>query len=114
MNDTIPLNDRQKKILNLLGERGEQSRQQLSKFISQQKTYSKITLIRDINHLLNTGLISVTGRARAVKYFLPHTNPLLAYFDIESYFEKDQDSRGGKKGFEKDIFDKLQNVFTSE
>ena len=114
MDDTIFLNDRQKKILSLLQERGELSRLELGKFVSQQKTYSKITLIRDINHLLNAGLISATGKARAVKYLLPNRNPLLNYFNLDDYFEKDQNTRGGKKDFEKDIFDKLQNLFTSE
>ena len=114
MNDTISLNNRQKTILDLLKEKGNLSRLELTQLISQAKKYSKITLIRDINHLLNTRLISSTGKGRAIKYFLSYTNPLLRYFDIEPYFDKDPDIRGGKKDFEKEIFFKLDNLYTDE
>jgi len=114
MNDTISLNNRQKTILDLLKEKGDLSRLELTQLVSQAKTYSKITLIRDINSLLNVGLISSTGKGRATKYHLPHTHPLLSYFDIEPYFDKDPDVRGGKKGFENEIFFKLDKLFTKK
>jgi len=114
MNDTILLNERQKKILNLLKERGKLSRLELTESVSQRKTYSKITLIRDLNHLLKEKLISSVGKGRAIRYFLPTINPLLSYFDIEAYFEKNPEERSGKKDFEKDIFAKLGNLFTDE
>jgi Fic family protein len=114
MNDTILLNERQKKILYLLREKGKLSRLELTKLVSQRKTYSKITLIRDLNNLLKADLISSVGKGRAIKYFLPNINPLLSYIDIEAYFEKNPEERSVKKEFEKEIFTKLKNLFTNE
>lgn len=114
MNDTIFLNERQKKILNLLKGSSKLSRLELTKLVSQRKTYSKITLIRDINHLLQARLVSSEGKGRATRYSLPNINSLLSYLDIEAYFEKNPDERSGKIDFENDIFAKLKNLFTDE
>jgi len=101
-------------ILNLLEEKGNLSRLELTEQVSLGKTLSRITLIRDINRLLQTGLVSSSGKGRATHYHLPNKNPLLNYFDIEAYFGKDPETRGGKKDFAKDIFNKLDNLFTSQ
>ena len=113
MNDTTLLNERQKKILNLLEEKGNLSRLELTELVPQGKNLSRVTLIRDINRLLQMGLVSSSGKGRATRYLLPNKNSLLNYFDIETYFDKDPETRGGKKDFVKDLFDKLDNLFTS-
>src|SRR3990167_801768 len=114
MDDTILLNNRQKKILSLFINKGELSRSELTQLILPEKAVSKITLIRDLNSLIKAKLLASKGQGRARRYFLPNNNPLLRYFDIQEYFQKDPDTRGGKKGFENEIFGKIGDLFTDE
>ena len=57
MNDTI-LNPRQIQILDLFKKIDELSRTKISGLISTKKPYSKITLIRDLNELIDKGYIA--------------------------------------------------------
>jgi len=111
MNDTI-LNDRQKKILEILQGSGGLSRLELAGLISFNKPVSKITLIRDINTLIKAGLILAEGKGRYTSYFIPITNPLLEYVDIDSYFSKEVDNRNARNNFNVNVFDNLTNLFT--
>ena len=114
MDVTILFNNRQKKILSLFINKGELSRSELTQLILPEKAVSKITLIRDLNSLIKAKLLASKGQGRARRYFLPNNNPLLRYFDIQEYFQKDPDTRGGKKGFENEIFGKIGDLFTDE
>lgn len=112
MNDTI-LNNRQKLILSELRKRNNLSRLEISKLLPDgKKTFSKITLIRDLNYLKKMGLIFSKGEARSVKYYIPNTNPLLEFVDIDEYFESDVDDREIKTGFDHKIFGRLSNLFS--
>src|SRR3990172_3217679 len=113
MNDTI-LNDRQKKILEILQGSGGLSRLELAGLISFNKPVSKITLIRDINTLIKAGLILAEGKGRSTSYFIPITNPLLEYVDIDSYFSKEVDNRNARNNFNVNVFDNLTNLFTDK
>lgn len=113
MNDTI-LNDRQKKILELLKGSGKLSRLELAESVPLNKPVAKITLIRDINTLIKAGLILAEGKGRSTSYYVSNTNPLLEYVDIDSYFSKEADSRNARNNFNVNIFDNLTNLFTTE
>jgi Fic family protein len=113
MNDTI-LNSRQEKILELLKNNGKLSRPELTGLISLHKPVSRITLIRDINALIKAGLIHTEGKGRSTSYYTPITNPLLEYIDIDSYFNKEENSRNAKNNFNVNVFDNLTNLFTNE
>jgi len=113
MNDTI-LNDRQKKILEVIKRSGGLSRQQLTELISLNKPVSKITLVRDINTLIKSELVLAKGKGRSTSYYISNTNPLLEYVDIESYFSKEADNRNARNNFNVNVFDSLTNLFTNE
>ena len=111
MNDTILLNDRQKSILKIIEENGELSRARLTNQLFLEKSVSRITLIRDINHLLKVKLLTLKGRGRATRYLPANTNPLLTYLDLKEYFAKETETRKGKIEFDKAVFGKLKNLF---
>lgn len=114
MNDTILLNDRQKSILKIIEENGELSRARLTNQLFLEKPVSRITLIRDINHLLKVKLLTLKGKGRATRYLPANTNPLLKHLDLKEYFGKVAEAREGKIEFDKEVFGKLKNLFTAK
>lgn len=75
---------------------------------------SKITIIRDLQILLDKKLIKKEGRARAVKYFEVVANKLVSYFDVEDYFKNEVEKRKIEYSrFNFEIFKKLSNLVSS-
>lgn len=101
---------RQQKILKLLKKNEFLSRAQISDFLS----VSKPTVVRDLKELANKGLVTLKGRAKATKYFLPNKGTLCEYIDIGGYFKKELNERKAKTTFDWEIFKKLKNIFTDE
>ncbi len=113
MNDTN-LNDRQKKILEILKEEGSLSRGALSDQISPDESVSRITFIRDLNHLVELGLVDITGKGKNTVYSLVETNNLLSYLDLDNYFKIDTDSRSVGVDFNENVFAHLKNLYTPD
>jgi len=114
MNDTI-LTPRQRYILNIINQHNGLLREEIREKIRSFYPVSRITLIRDLNFLLNNKLIKFQGKARATKYLSKIDNLLLRQFDIERYFADDFDKRKNvKKTFDFEIFKNLNNLFFSE
>lgn len=101
---------RQKKILAILTEK-PLSREKISLALVQIYPVSKITLIRDLNHLVGLGIIEKAGTGNSVGYVSTEKNPLLNYIDIKEYFD-DQVGRDklGLIKFNFDLFDDLKNL----
>ncbi len=77
--------------------------------------HTRLTLIRDLNELVEQGLIERKGAGRSVRYFEILGSPLLKAFSLNSYFRKDLDERTpGKLSFRFEVFDELNNLFTKE
>ncbi|MBI2086520.1 Fic family protein [Candidatus Daviesbacteria bacterium] len=110
MNDTN-LNDRQKQILLILKQKGSITRQELTEKISTKKGISRITIIRDLNNLINDKLVKVEGKGKNTKYSLFETNYLLTYFDLDGYFI--EEDRVIKKGFDVSVFGHLNGLYSS-
>lgn len=112
MNDTI-LIPRQKYILNLINQSEGLLREEIQKEIQSLYPISRITLIRDLNILLENKLIKFQGQARATKYFSIEKNIILRKFDINRYFIDDSDNRKNtEKSFNFKIFENLHNLFS--
>jgi len=112
MNETI-LTNRQKSILNLISQSTGISRGNIQKLIQKIEVISKPTLIRDLNFLIKNKLIKVEGNASSTKYFSFEDNPLLKYFDLDTYFKLDPDQRlGVKKKFDYKIIGNFKNLFS--
>lgn len=111
MNETI-LTPRQKYILNLINQSEGLLREEIQEKVGITYSFSKPTLIRDLNILLKHGLIRSEGRARATKYLPKTLNPLNRPFDTERYFIDEPDKRiGVKKTFDFQIFENLHDLF---
>ena len=96
MIDTI-LTTRQKYILNLINQSQGLLRDAIHEQIRNVYSYSKPTLIRDLNILLKNNLIKSQGLARATRYYPLVQNPLLRKFDMVRYFADEPDNRLGAK-----------------
>src|SRR3989344_2185368 len=112
MNDTIEhLNPRQKLIFNLISSSNELSREDIQKQVGSTFPASKPTIIRDLNLLNKLGLVTSVGKAKARVYKSTNSSPLLEYFDLDAYFEREPDERDdAKKSFDFSIFNHLKNL----
>ncbi|MFH0857115.1 MAG: Fic family protein [bacterium] len=112
----LNLTDRQLKILEFVKNTNGAGNKQILEYLKDEKNnISRATTVRDINVLLDKGLIKKEGAGRNVKYFIKTGNPLLSFFDIEKYFAKAPDQREiPYERFNFDIFKNLKNIFTSD
>jgi len=73
---------------------------------------TRITISRDLEKMLEMGLIERQGAGRAVVYQLSSQYSILKKIDVEKYFSVDSDKREIKDKFNFDIFSQLKNIFT--
>jgi len=80
------------------------------------KPISKITLLRDLDKLINDNLITQIGKGPSTKYELSLGYTIAQDIDIANYFTKDAQERNAKNNFDFAIFDLLEkiNIFTKE
>lgn len=113
MNNTR-LNSRQAQILKYLVDVKESSRKEISNDLFGDKV-SRITIIRDLNYLLEHKYIEKLGGSKYVKYKINPEKILVVPFDIDKYFEKSLDIRKLKhKKYNFEISEKLKNLFSDE
>jgi len=113
MNDT-QINTRQIKLLNFLLVNPLASRSELERSLEDEKG-SRITIIRDLNHLLTLGWIEQTGGGKHVKYGLKAGKELLIPVDLEGYFSTTTDSRNVKyQNFNFELIDNLGGLFSKD
>ncbi len=111
MNDT-QVNTRQQKILTFLFTNPTSSRAELETSIADEKG-SRITIIRDLNHLIDLGWIQQYGGGKHVKYSLKAGKELLIPVDIEEYFSKTTDARNVTyQKFNATVIDNLSELFS--
>jgi len=112
--DVTKLNSRQNKILEYLAKGKQKSRREISEDIFDKKV-SKITLIRDINHLISLDFVFSKGSGRYIVYGITDKYALLYPIDITKYYEKSADSRVLKnESFNFKIFSSMQDIFGVE
>lgn len=113
MNDT-QVNGRQTKLLNHLLLNPLSSRAEIEESIDSERG-SRITIIRDLNLLLELGWIEQIGGGKHVKYSLKAGKELLIPIDLEGYFTKKTDSRNVKyPKFNLLLIEELSGLFSSE
>lgn len=106
------LNKRQIKILNFIEEQNSVGNREIKNFL---KDISRITVVRDVNSLLNRGLILKNGKGRNVHYEIKTKNPALKYIDADAYFQKGPDERNiAFERFNFDVFDGFQDILSEE
>lgn len=113
MNDTI-LNKRQKEILRLLQDEDGLSSAEIYQRLSQEIAIAKVTIIRDMSHLVDLGLVRSEGKARSTVYHLRETNPLLTFIDMGGYFEHEMSERHPLKQFQESVLEHVRNLFNPD
>ncbi|MEX1061685.1 MAG: Fic family protein [Patescibacteria group bacterium] len=114
MNETI-LNSRQRLILSLISQSQGLGREEIQEKVAGEHPVSRPTIIRDLNHLSEAGLIRFSGRGRSTLYLPFSSNPLLRPFDLKSYFSLEPDERPVvKKQFDFDVFRYLKDLLAPE
>lgn len=113
MNDT-QLHPRQVELLNYLTLNAGTSRAELEKSLVN-KGVSRITTIRDLNHLIKLGWVELIGGGKYVRYVLKQGREILVPVDIDQYFSKTTDVRDIKyKGFNFDLINNLKGLFSND
>ena len=81
--------------------------EQIISYVNTEIKSSRATILRDLNQLIFIGKIRKTGLSRNTCYNLA--------FNLDDYFRKEQDERVLKhSGFNFDIWDEFENLFTTE
>lgn len=112
MNDT-QVNTRQIKLLNYLILNPFSSRAEIEQSIEGEKG-SRITVIRDLNHLLDLDWVEQTGGGKHVKYSLKTGRELLIPVDLDGYFEGKTDTRKIKyPTFNFGVINNLSGLFSA-
>ena len=115
MNETIPLNPRQKNILNLLSQHGELTRQQISAKLSTTYPVSKATLARDLAILVKQNKITTLSSGPATTYRPKNSHPLLKNLQLDQYFSLEPDQRQIQyTSFNSEIFPNLSNLISDK
>lgn len=113
MNDT-QLNERQLTILRFFATKPSATRKELEA-IFPQGSISRITFIRDINHLISYGWLQQTGGGKYVTYSLISHKELFIPIDSDAYFQLTTDSRYVRyPTFHLSVIDYLRDIFTPD
>jgi len=113
MNDT-QTNQRQNNLLNFIFLHPFSSRAEIEISLEGEKS-SRITIIRDLNRLLELGWIEQNGGGKHIKYSLRKGKELLIPINLESYFKQSTDQRNVLyPTFDMSLIKKLGNLFLKE
>jgi len=112
----MKLNKRQSKILEFINSHNSSSRLEIEEFIMQvEDKVSKITILRDLDLMLQNQIIQKIGHGKNIKYISSQQNELLFKYDTDNYFKTNSDERQIKyPQFNFEIFNNLKNLFTKE
>ena len=113
MNDT-QVNSRQIKILQYLWTKPTTTRKDIES-VFPQGSVSRITLIRDLNNLIEKGMIQQSGGGKYIKYSLVPDKEILVPININEYFQSPIDTRYVRyPSFNNGVIIKLNNLFSSD
>jgi len=108
------ISERQQKIINLLLIKSY-PRAEIESFFDKISPISKITLIRDLNDLIERKWIQTEGTGRATKYQLNSDNRIFLPIDLDEYFSEESNLRQfAREKFNESIFGKFSGLFNPE
>lgn len=110
------LTEREKIILEFVKKNKKAGNAEIMAYLSSVSSdVARVTVIRDINELIVSGLLKREGEGRGVYYEEEKANPLLSYLDPDEYFKKSPDERAlAYERFNFNIFDRLDGLFSDE
>lgn len=103
-------------ILDFISKNPDSGRQEIQDFLAQAgEPVTKISLVRELNNLIEQNLIKKSGKARATVYQAAAPSELFDEIDVDAYFETDPDQRLLKnEKFNFGIWKHLKDLLTSE
>lgn len=113
----MEISPRQTTILNFINNNPGTQTQDIREYVAKSSgaEISRMTVIRDIEVLLENKFIQKSGLGRSVIYVIAPKGMLLAPIDPETYFKKDPDQRtDAKKVFQQDIFENIKYLFSEQ
>jgi Fic family protein len=109
MNEYQPLSLRQKAMLITIEQHSDGiTRTRLEDLISVGFPVSKVTILRDLNNLLEQGLVTVTGKGPSTRYHARTAGQLLNYYDMPVYFTYEPDARPLTEQSNEDFLEELR------
>lgn len=112
------MTNRQKRILDFISRNEPVSQGDISSFLEGEfeKKFSRMTVIRDMDALLEGGFVLKVGKGRSVRYTENVPNEGLRFIDTKEYLSLPPDERIlPSEIFNKAVFERLrQNVFTAQ
>ena len=110
------ISKRQQNIIDFLSDNDTASRSDIEGYIKNlDDNFSKPTLIRDLNYLIQQNLVKKSGSARNTTYSLSNNSDLFRKIDTEKYFLKEVDERKIKYPyFNFEVFKNLKNLFSKD
>jgi Fic family protein len=110
---TDKLNKRQDAILAFIEAKGSVSIGSIVEHIGNELgEVTRITISRDLDKILDLGLIQRKGGGRSAYYELSAHYSIIKKIDVEKYFAVEADQREIRTKFNFDIFDQLADIFT--
>lgn len=117
-NDTIRrmYNKRQELILDFVKDNPNANRDQIASFLEKMNIKaSKVTIVRDLNTLIQDGIIEKSGNAKSTTYSSSLKTDLLTDIDVDQYFNTEEDFRKLRtRGFNFEIFPALKDLLTQK
>lgn len=108
------LTNRQYQIYNYIRAQGATSNNEIKEYLSQTfEDVSRVTVVRDMELLLNEKLIKKIGAGRSVKYKDATDNLILKYYEPNEYFKVEADNRIVKDHFNFNVFKSFSDIFTN-
>jgi len=88
------ITQRQNLIMNFIQEKGEVGNKDIREYLQEKiGKLDRVTIVRDLEVLMSQDLIEQIGKGRNIKYRENIKNRLLAFFDVERYFDIPIDKR---------------------
>lgn len=104
------LNKRQQIIFGYIEESGSVQTNEILKYLLGNFNVTRMTVVRDLNKLVQDGYIKISGAGRNVSYHAVSGSTLIKNFDVEEYFSKQSILREVQEGFNNKIFIQFQNI----
>lgn len=110
------LSVRQGIILDFLREQGAGSNRAIKEYIGEKlEPVNRITVVRDLDQLLEAGLVVKVGEGRGTSYELVDDHSLLVAFDADEYFKQPPDKREIRDKFNFAVFDYFEgDILTAQ
>lgn len=115
-NNMAKISARQSAILEMIEKRGKVGNKEIrANLPTAYSDISRFTILRDLDKLVETGVVKKVGDGRSSAYQVVEQRDLLRFFDVEHYFSQDPDERAvAFPKFNFSVWADWQNIFIDQ